>query len=91
MKAPSDKLVLPVDNVQKLLPLGRRRQVLVAVLSNKNAVLDAHAADGVEALQHVPVDEARVPRLGEEVALDVGAAEVAIALVSTIPVGCVRG
>ena len=67
----------PVDHVEQLLALGRRRQVLVAVARDEDAVLDAHPADGVVALEHVGVDEARVHGVVEEVALEVRAAKVA--------------
>ncbi|KAJ6441650.1 LOW QUALITY PROTEIN: HET domain-containingprotein [Purpureocillium lavendulum] len=45
-------------------------QVLVPVARHEDAVLDAHAADGVVALEDVGVDEARVHGVVEEVALE---------------------
>lgn len=50
----------------------------MAPLRDQDVVLDAHPADGVEQLQDVGVDVARVDGMIEEVALEVLAAEVAV-------------
>lgn len=65
-----------VDNLQRLLPLGRRRQILVPVLGDQDAVLDAHAAHVPVPVEHLGVDVLGVIGVGEEEGLDVGAVEV---------------
>ena len=47
------------------------------VLGHEDAVLDAHPADSIVALQHVAVDKLCVQLAVEEVAFDVLAAKVA--------------
>ena len=65
-----------VNNLQRFPSLGRRRQVLVPVLGNQDAILDAHAADVPVLVQHLGVDVLSVIGVGEEEGLDVGAVEV---------------
>ncbi len=69
---------LGVNNVNQFLALRSRRQVLVAVLSNENVVLDAAASYGIVSLKDVFVDELGVIWVGEIVSFNVLAAEIAI-------------
>ncbi len=69
-------LMASINHVQQFLSLGRRRQVLVAALRHQDAVLGAAAANGVVALDDIPVDELAVDRVLAEEALEVRAVKV---------------
>jgi hypothetical protein len=51
---------LPINNSQRLLALGRRRQILISVLRDQDIVFDPHASHRVVLLQELLVDVLRI-------------------------------